>query len=183
MARTKARVFPSTGGKRPKVLEYDVSPPPPPPPPASPVAGADDPSTDAVVPDGRNGKAKAKPPDAPLYVDLCNVLLDDSRVDRVVAAGYVWCDKRIRPGRGTAPRCVLERKFAEEVTLLTVTVEATVPEGCVPGDRFHIRTAYGGRVKVIVPEGGKPGDKICYELQPALSDRFKLKRKVGDRRP
>lgn len=123
---------------------------------------------DVVLADGT--KTKAKTAVQHVDVDLCNVLLEDSRVERLFVPGYVP-KASPGPGRGTAgPRCVVSKPATARVI-----VEARVPEGCVPGDSFHIRTAHG-RIKVVVPTGRNPGDSVRLSVKPVSKDRFKLKR-------
>jgi hypothetical protein len=71
------------------------------------------------------------------------------------------------PGRGTAPRCVVPKK----VQVLQVVVETRVPEGCVPGDTYHIRDDAFGIVRVCVPAGSEPGDKIRVKVTPTVASR------------
>jgi hypothetical protein len=126
---------------------------------------------DVVLADGT--KTKAKTVEQYVDVDLCNVLLD-ARVERLVVPGYVP-KASPGPGRGTAgPRCVVSKPATARV-LSSVIVEARVPEGCVPGDSFHIRTAHG-RIKVVVPTGRNPGDSVRLSVKPVSKDRLKLKR-------
>lgn len=89
-----------------------------------------------------------------------------SRSHTLVADGYVP-GLHAGPGRGTGPRCVVPKK----VKVLHVVVETRVPEGCVPGDTYHIRDDAFGIVRVCVPAGSEPGDKIRVQVTPTVASR------------